>query len=108
MYAIRSYYDWTSEEPDKFCGNADSIPINQVPPHILKAAIKASSLIGDGLYGVDLKEVDQKAYVIEVNDNPNIDMGIEDVLAGTGLYEKIMYSIFNRIEANRQQVRYLS
>ena len=34
---------------------------------------KAASLIGDGLYGVDLKQTDDGVYVIEINDNPNID-----------------------------------
>lgn len=101
-------YNWTSEQETHFSGQHESVPINQVPPHILKTAIKAASLIGDGLYGVDLKEIGQKAYVIEVNDNPNIDAGIEDALDGSDLYVRIMNSIFNRIEVNRQQVRYLS
>jgi glutathione synthase/RimK-type ligase-like ATP-grasp enzyme len=56
---------------------------------------------------VDLKDMGGKAYVIEVNDNPNVDAGIEDLVLGDELYERIMRSIFNRIEAERHQVRYI-
>ena len=40
----------------------------------LELAVKAANLIGDGLYGVDLKH-DGRWLVIEVNDNPNIEAG---------------------------------
>lgn len=100
-------YNWNSEQNEEFSGNSETIAVNQVPGNILKAAVKASSLIGNGLYGVDLKDIDGKAYVIEVNDNPNIDAGIEDSLLGDELYIRILTSIFNRIEIERQQVRYL-
>ena len=39
---------------------------------------KAARCIGDGLYGVDLKETKDGVFVIEVNDNPNLDHGWED------------------------------
>lgn len=52
--------------------------IRDVDPHLLEVALQAGNCIGDGLYGVDLKEVDKDYYVIEVNDNPNIDQGLED------------------------------
>ncbi|CCH49931.1 GNAT family N-acetyltransferase [Pseudodesulfovibrio piezophilus] len=100
-------YNWQSSESEEFSGRSETIPVSQIPAHILKAAVNASSLIGNGLYGVDLKEVNKKAYVIEVNDNPNIDAGIEDLLLGDELYERIMHSLYNRIEAERHQVRYL-
>ena len=41
-------------------------------------AERCAELIGDGLYGVDIKEVDGRFLVIEVNDNPNIEGGVED------------------------------
>ncbi len=34
--------------------------------------------MGDGLYGVDLKETSEGVYVIEVYDNPNLDHNCED------------------------------
>ncbi|WP_415713566.1 GNAT family N-acetyltransferase [Maridesulfovibrio sp.] len=101
-------YNWNSADSIDFSGQHEAVPINNVPASILKAAIRASSLIGNGFYGVDLKEIGGKAYVIEVNDNPNVDSGIEDQLLGNELYELIMQSIFNRIEFERQQIRYIS
>ena len=74
-------------------GDSTAIPINEVPANVLDIALKAANLIGDGLYGVDLKEVDGKVYVIEVNDNPNIDAGNEDELLGFELYKKIIRSL---------------
>lgn len=78
-------------------GDSSTVAIRQVPPIILKTAIHAASLIGDGLYGVDLKLKDGKAYVIEVNDNPSIDYGIEDAVIGDELYRMIMLDFLRRI-----------
>ena len=100
-------YNWTQTANDNFSGLAECIPVNQVPDHILKTAVKASSLIGDGLYGVDLKEIDGQARIIEINDNPNIDSGVEDKLLGDELYLRLMRSFYNRIERERFQPRYL-
>ncbi|WP_320174663.1 GNAT family N-acetyltransferase [Maridesulfovibrio sp.] len=101
-------YNWNSSDTVGFSGQHEAVRIDQVPPSILRAAVRASSLIGNGFYGVDLKEIGGKAYVIEVNDNPNVDFGVEDQLLGNELYERIMQSIFNRIELERQQIRYIS
>ncbi len=68
------------------CGLVDTIPIYQVPRVVLDTAIKAANLIGKGLYGVDLKMVDDKAYVIEINDNPSIDHELEDAIIGDEMY----------------------
>src|SRR5690606_7618915 len=54
-------------------GKGDTLPIYQAPPAIIDAAVKSCELIGDGLYGVDIKEIEGKPYVIEVNDNPSLD-----------------------------------
>jgi hypothetical protein len=42
--------------------------------------------------------VDGKPYVIEVNDNPNIDEGVEDEVLGDSLYLTIMQEFLRRIE----------
>ncbi len=99
-------YNWESKGESDFSGNSETIPINQVPTAIINAAVRSSSLIGNGLYGVDIKEIEGKAYVIEINDNPNIDAGIEDLLLQDELYLRIMTSLFNRIEKERQCTRY--
>jgi glutathione synthase/RimK-type ligase-like ATP-grasp enzyme len=82
-------------------GGYQSLPLDEVPDYILKAARKAASLIGDGLYGVDIKERDGKAYVIEVNDNPNIESGVEDGILGHELYLLIIAELIRRLEALR-------
>ena len=68
----------------------DTIPIYQVPRVVLDTAVKAANLIGKGLYGVDLKMVDDRAYVIEINDNPSIDHGLEDAIIGDEMYYRLL------------------
>lgn len=79
-------------------GGFDTLPIDEVPPKVLRAAVNASRLIGNSLYGVDLKQQGDKAVVIEVNDNPNIDAGVEDKYLGQQLYELLMEEFVRRIE----------
>lgn len=100
-------YNWQSKENHDFSGMSEAVPINQVPSKILKAAVKSSSLIGNGLYGVDIKEIQGCPVIIEINDNPNIDSGVEDELLGEELYLRIMNSFFNRIEKERQSPSFL-
>lgn len=78
-------------------GGFAAIELVDVPELVLQTAIRASLVIGHGLYGVDLKEIDGQVLVIEVNDNPNIDYGIEDKLKGAALYSDIISLFKNRI-----------
>jgi glutathione synthase/RimK-type ligase-like ATP-grasp enzyme len=78
-------------------GRAETIPVEQAPTKVVKIALKAANLIGRGLYGVDLKEVDGKVYMIEVNDNPNIDAGYEDAVLGDELYLRVMRTFHARV-----------
>jgi len=79
-------------------GKVETLAVKKTPPHVLEAALQAARSMGNGFYGVDLKEVDGKAYVIEVNDNPNLDAGFEDRILKNRLYRKIMKSLKKRIE----------
>jgi glutathione synthase/RimK-type ligase-like ATP-grasp enzyme len=63
-------------------GDFRTLPIREVPPDVVKLALRATAAIGDGLYGVDLKATEKRVAVIEVNDNPNVDAGVEDVYLG--------------------------
>jgi len=83
-------------------GRVESIPLEHVPVAVLSTAVKAAKLIGDGLYGVDLKEVGEKVCVIEVNDNPNIDSGFEDRVLKDELYERIMRVFLARIQQRKE------
>ncbi|HZD44250.1 MAG TPA: RimK family alpha-L-glutamate ligase [Methanomicrobiales archaeon] len=52
-----------------------SVPPEEVPKQVVDLALKATSAIGSGLYGVDIKEVEGRVCVIEVNDNPSLEGG---------------------------------
>lgn len=82
-------------------GDVQTIASWQAPPELLKTALKATSLIGRSLYGVDMKEVDGKFYVIEINDNPNIDAGTEDKILKDKLYSTIMDVFLNKIKSDK-------
>jgi glutathione synthase/RimK-type ligase-like ATP-grasp enzyme/ribosomal protein S18 acetylase RimI-like enzyme len=115
LYACKYYmakdhwqiYDWTSDSKNNW-GNVETVPLDEVPVAVIKTAVKAASLIGDGLYGVDLKMLNNEVYVIEVNDNPNIDAGIEDAILKDELYSKLMRSLVNRIEINRNIAQFVT
>ncbi|MCP5152246.1 MAG: RimK family protein [Chromatiales bacterium] len=79
-------------------GAAKAFGIGEVPREVLGAATRAANLIGDSLYGVDVKQTDAGAFVIEVNDNPSIDAGYEDAVLGDRLYEAIVDSFIGRLE----------
>src|SRR5690606_16933754 len=78
-------------------GGWTTLPLEEAPPAIIEAAITSCELIGNGLYGVDLKEKDGKVYVIEINDNPNVDTGVEDLVAKDEIYAAIMGELIGRI-----------
>lgn len=90
-------YNWEAHSESRKIGATESIPLNEVPEAVVKTALKCTRLIGDSLYGVDIKSRGNKHYVIEVNDNPNIDFGIEDKILGEALYEQIMNVFLQRI-----------
>jgi glutathione synthase/RimK-type ligase-like ATP-grasp enzyme len=94
-------YDWKQKGDDQY-GNYQTIPIYEVPEKVIKTALKAANQIGDGLYGVDLKQIGNDVIVIEVNDNPSIDAGIEDAVMKDHLYLTIMKSFKDRLENIRQ------
>lgn len=81
-------------------GGFDTLPTFEVPRAVLQAALKAARQIGDGFYGVDVKQWGDKAFVIEVNDNPSIETGVEDQYLGNELYSLIMQEFVRRIEEN--------
>ncbi|MFA4859223.1 RimK family alpha-L-glutamate ligase [Methanoregula sp.] len=60
-----------------YCG-VESVPPEAVPPHVIQLGIDAANAIGHGLYGVDIKNNNGDACVIEVNDNPSIESGEDD------------------------------
>ncbi|WEW97077.1 RimK family protein [Pseudomonas nitroreducens] len=82
-------------------GECRTLPVESAPPAVVELALKTANLIGDGLYGVDLKEVDGEVVVIEVNDNPNLDAGIEDACLKDELYRRVLEEFIRRLELKR-------
>lgn len=85
-------------------GKFETMAIEAAPPDAVKAALKAANLIGDGFYGVDVKESLGKFYVIEVNDNPNLDAKVEDEVLKEELYLRVMNVFLERIERNKARI----
>lgn len=79
-------------------GSAETIPVEEAPAAVIATAVKAAGLIGDGLYGVDLKETPRGVVVIEVNDNPNIEQGCEDNVLKDELYRMILKELLRRMD----------
>lgn len=84
-------------------GQCDTVPLEKAPRTIREAALQSCQLVGNGLYGVDLKEVNGQARIIEINDNPNIDSGVEDACRGEELYREIMKVFLKRIERRHER-----
>jgi glutathione synthase/RimK-type ligase-like ATP-grasp enzyme len=80
-------------------GGNTTLSVADAPKVVLDTAIKAANLMGDGLYGVDLKQNERGVFVIEVNDNPNLDRGVEDAVLKDELYQVIIKEFIRRIEA---------
>jgi len=83
-------------------GNFETMLAQAAPKEVINIAIKACAAIGKSLYGVDIKQVGNKFYVIEVNDNPNIDAGVEDKVLKDELFDKIMKVFRDRLDRSMQ------
>ena len=93
--------DWKVISKDKMGrtlnGRSETLPVELAPRKLLSLALKAASLVGNGLYGLDIKQIGNNFYVIEINDNPNIDHGYEDQVIKDDLYLRIMEVFLKRI-----------
>lgn len=67
----------------------EAMDLRNVDPKLVEIGLAAAKAVGDGLYGVDIKQVNGHYLVIEVNDNPNIDAGGEDA-KNPEVYERIV------------------
>ena len=79
-------------------GDSRTLSVEQAPQDVVRIAVRAAKLVGDGLYGVDIKPTASGPKVIEINDNPSIDAGIEDAVLGAGLYQRIMDEFVRRLQ----------
>lgn len=90
-------------EKRRLYGRTDTLAVEDAPKRVVELAVRAANLIGDGLYGVDIKEVGDRLLVMEVNDNPNIEAGTEDTVLKDDLYVRIMQSFYDRLERRGQR-----
>jgi glutathione synthase/RimK-type ligase-like ATP-grasp enzyme len=77
-------------------GPVEPVHLCKVPGRILKLAVGAANCIGQGLYGVDIKDVTDGPKVIEVNDNPDMDIDAE-TLANPECWETLANWFINAV-----------
>ncbi|EIJ44330.1 glutathione synthase/ribosomal protein S6 modification enzyme (glutaminyl transferase) [Beggiatoa alba B18LD] len=84
-------------------GTFRTFEVEDTPKKVIKTAVKAASQIGDGFYGVDLKQTDKGVVVIEINDNPNLDEGVENAVIKDKIYHIILKEFIRRIRKKQQR-----
>lgn len=82
-------------------GYTQAVRVDDAPPEVVGLALEAANLIGDGFYGVDVKQSGRRCLIIEINDNPNVDHGNEDAILQDALYREVMGVFLKRIEARK-------
>ncbi|HEU0077971.1 MAG TPA: glutamate-cysteine ligase family protein, partial [Longimicrobiaceae bacterium] len=88
----------TEEKGTERYGRVEAVAREQAPKAVVELALRAAGLIGRGLYGVDIKETPAGPVVIEINDNPNLDVGYEDAADGAAVYEDVVRFFLRRVE----------
>jgi len=78
-------------------GAVEARSLRDVPWPVLHAALEAAAAVGNGLYGVDVKWLDGRPLVIDVNDNPTINAACEDAYEGQRLYDRVAHAIAARV-----------
>jgi glutathione synthase/RimK-type ligase-like ATP-grasp enzyme len=76
-------------------GRTEAMAVGEAPEQVIQMALRAANLIGRGLYGADLKQVEDRVYL-----NPNLDAGNEGQVLGDALYREIV-GVFARRIAER-------
>ena len=101
-FMAKNHWQIVNHKNDKAIeGAGKTFGIHQVPKDVIRVALKATRLMGNDLYGVDIKVVDGKAMVIEVNDNPSINTGCEDAYLGDELYRLIIDEFVRRLDLKK-------
>jgi glutathione synthase/RimK-type ligase-like ATP-grasp enzyme len=79
-------------------GGHRTFDLDQAPREVIETAVRAAKPIGAGLYGVDLKQTDNGIFVMEVNDNPNLDHGVEDAVGKDDVWIRLLKWFIERFE----------
>ncbi|HXI86477.1 MAG TPA: RimK family protein [Parvularculaceae bacterium] len=79
-------------------GGTHTLAIEDAPKEVIETAVKAARLIGDSLYGIDLKQNERGVFVIEINDNPNLDAEYEGSVLKDELWRRLIAWFAARLE----------
>jgi glutathione synthase/RimK-type ligase-like ATP-grasp enzyme len=79
-------------------GGFRTFELDQAPKELLDVAGRAARPIGEGFYGVDIKQTDHGFVVMEVNDNPNLEHGIEDAVGKDEIWIRLLKWFIERFE----------
>ncbi len=79
-------------------GGFRAFDLDQAPAQVIDTAVRAARPIGEGFYGVDLKQTDKGIVVMEVNDNPNLEHGIEDAVGKDEIWMRLLRWFIERFE----------
>jgi glutathione synthase/RimK-type ligase-like ATP-grasp enzyme len=96
----RGHWQIVKHRPDGSLreGGSKTFDLDQTPRDIIDIAVRAAKPIGDGFYGVDLKQTDDGIVVMEVNDNPNLEHGIEDAVGKDEVWIRLLKWYIERFE----------
>ena len=79
-------------------GGFRTFELDQAPRELIDIAVRAARPIGEGFYGVDIKETDHGFIVMEVNDNPNLEHGVEDQVGKDEIWVRLLKWFVERFE----------
>src|SRR5713101_607163 len=90
---VKQRHDGSSRE-----GGFRTFELDQAPPDLIDIAVRAARPIGEGFYGIDVKETERGFIVMEVNDNPNLEHGIEDQVGKDEIWTRLLKWFIERFE----------
>ena len=79
-------------------GGFATFRIEDAPSDVVELGVKAARLIGDGLYGVDIKQNDSGVFIIEINDNPNLTNTVEGAVIKDEMWKALIEWYAARLE----------
>jgi len=96
----RGHWQIVKHRPDGSAreGGFRTFELDQAPPELIDIAVRAARPIGDGFYGIDIKETERGFIVMEVNDNPNLDHGVEDQVGKDEIWTRLLKWFVERFE----------
>jgi glutathione synthase/RimK-type ligase-like ATP-grasp enzyme len=79
-------------------GGFRTFELDKAPAELIDIAVRAARPIGEGFYGVDIKETPTGFVVMEVNDNPNLEHGIEDQVGKDEIWIRLLKWFIERFK----------